>query len=114
MTTDKQMTKPDSATAVVDEKVRLTTKSQRVSPRKATKRSFQNFVKSDNLWMGEILGSLEEALKLNDELTDYLLKSSERLVKKAKCIRQQLHDSKEFIKGCRAKEMKVTRRLEKL
>jgi hypothetical protein len=64
--------------------------------------------------MGKILRSLKEALKLNNKLTNYLFKLSERLVKKAKCIKQQLYDLKEFIKDYKAKEIKVICCLKKL
>jgi malate synthase len=64
--------------------------------------------------MDKILESLKKALKLNNKLTNYLLKLFKKLVKKAKYIRQQLHNSKEFIKDYKAKKIKVTHYLKKL
>ncbi|CZR65330.1 uncharacterized protein PAC_15230 [Phialocephala subalpina] len=99
----------DSATVIMDEEEQQTTKPQRTSHRSAAKRSFKDFVRSDNLWMSRTLIDLDDVMKL----TDYVLASSEEVIKRAKLIKDQLIESQEFIKDCGGKEKKVTRRLEK-
>ncbi|KAH9203168.1 hypothetical protein DL95DRAFT_399624 [Leptodontidium sp. 2 PMI_412] len=60
--------------------------------------------------MGRTLSDLDDVMKL----TDYVLASSEEVVKRAKLIKDRLIESQEFIRDCGGKEKKVTRRLEKL
>jgi hypothetical protein len=60
--------------------------------------------------MSRTLSDLDEVF----ELTNYVLESSEEVVKRAKVIKDQLIDSQNFIRDCGGKEKKVTRRLEKL
>jgi hypothetical protein len=60
--------------------------------------------------MSRTLSDLDDVF----ELTNYVLESSEEVVKRAKVIKDQLIDSQNFIRDCGGKEKKVTRRLEKL
>jgi hypothetical protein len=120
----EQTTNPDSAIVIMGEEARSTvnpdsaitivgdeeqTPKLRRTSRHTAKRSFKDFVRSDGLWMGRTLSELD-VLKLTDDL----LESSERVIKKAKIIRKQLIDSQKFIRDCGGKEEKVTSRLEKL
>ncbi|KAF8862739.1 hypothetical protein BDZ45DRAFT_686568 [Acephala macrosclerotiorum] len=105
-----QTTTSDSATVIMDEEEQQTTKPQRTRHRNVAKRSFKDFVRSDNLWMSKTLGDLDDVM----ELTDYVLASSEEVVKRAKLIKDRLIESQKFIRDCGGKEEKVTRRLEKL
>jgi hypothetical protein len=48
------------------------------------------------------------------QLTNYVLTASEKVVKRAKIIRNQLIESQKYIRDYGGEEMKVTDRLEKL
>jgi hypothetical protein len=113
----KQTTKPDSAIVITDNTEQTTKpdsateiKPRRNSPRNAAKRSFKDFVVNDSLWMGKILEDINEVM----ELTDYVLATSEKVVKRAKIIKNQLIESQKYIRDYGGEEMKVTTRLEKL
>jgi hypothetical protein len=68
---------------IVEEEVEQTTKPRRYNPRNAAKRSFKDFVRNDNLRIGEISEDLNEIMPL----TDYVLVKSEKVVKRAKIIK---------------------------
>ncbi|KAF4610348.1 hypothetical protein G7Y89_g15772 [Cudoniella acicularis] len=95
---------------ISDEDAEKGTKPRRNLPRNAAKRSFENFVKSESLWMGKISDDLNETM----ELADLVLKMSEKVIKRAKTIKSRLAESQKYIRDCGFEEEKVTRSLEKL
>lgn len=106
---DPKTTKTDSVIEIIDDDTEQTTKSRRSSHRKAAKRSFKDFVVNDSLLMGQISEDVDAIRKL----TDYVVATSQEVVKRAKIIQNQLIKSQKYIKGCGAEEMKVTNFLEK-
>lgn len=105
----EQTIKTDSVIKIIDDDTEQTTKPRRNSPRNAAKRSFKDFIVNNSLWIGQISEDLDEIM----ELADYVLVISEKVVKRAKIIKNQLIKSQKYIRDCGGEEMKVTDRLEK-
>lgn len=78
------------------------TKPVRGRRRKASKRSFKQYIESDNLWMSSTLGDLA-----------IILQSTRQHMKSLKTMEEQLVAAQNFIKDCGAKEKKITERLER-
>jgi hypothetical protein len=74
---------------IVEEEAEQMAKPRRYNPRNAAKRSFKDFVRNNNLRMGEISEDLDEIMPL----TDYVLVKSEKVVKRAKIIKNQRIES---------------------
>jgi len=74
---------------VMDEDTEQTAKPRRYNSRNAAKRSFKDFIRNDNLRIGEISEDLSEIM----HLTNYVLATSEKVIKRAKIIRNQLIES---------------------
>ena len=76
-------------------------KSPRNRRRKPSKRSFEDYVETENLWMGSTLKDLEE-----------ILHSTRTQIKSLEAMEKMLIASQNFIRKCGAQEEKVTKRLE--
>ncbi|KAH8653980.1 hypothetical protein BGZ60DRAFT_568492 [Tricladium varicosporioides] len=98
------------AVVIIDENTEQMVKPRRQSPRNAAKRSFKDFVRDDSLWMGQISDDLDDIM----QLVDHVLAMSEKVVKRAKIIKDQLTESQKYIRDCGGEGKKVTDRLEKL
>jgi hypothetical protein len=79
---------------VMDEDTEHTSKPRRHNSGNAAKRSFKDFIRNDNLRMGKISEDHGEIM----QLTDYVLTTSEKVIKRGKIIRNQLIKSQKYIR----------------
>lgn len=88
------------------EQTEQTTKPQRNSPRNAAKRSFQDFIANDSLFIADeeimkrakVFKNIQEDADEVQRLSDYLLAVTEETIKKTGIIKRQLIESQKHIR----------------
>ena len=97
------LTQVGSAIVISDDETEQMRKSPRSCGRKVSKRSIQQYIESENLWMSSTLVNLDDVLN-----------STRKHIKSLKAMEEQLIAAQEFIRDCGAKENRFTKRLEKV